>query len=166
MMASMIRKALLLASMAHHLLSLVSSLPVSSSFVDDAVFPSTTGDKDRLLGGTALCRCQAEFEHFYDRRLQQLDESTSATVTYRYGEVHIDHEGYYHVDGIKVLDCRATAKRSTDVEHNSVVKSLPDLFNRDRDSSNGGFRQRLLGSKSSKSSKSGSVREKNGICFT
>ena len=55
---------------------------------------------ERSLSQTKFCRCQADFENFYRRRLRVGDTDRQLY------DVKIDSDGYYIVDGIKVLDCK------------------------------------------------------------
>jgi hypothetical protein len=59
-----------------------------------------------------LCRCTAKFEHFYDRRslLQQspreVEEDRSLLFSndaYDYDVYYVDDNGYYVIDGVRVL---------------------------------------------------------------
>ena len=56
-----------------------------------------------------LCRCTADYEHFYDRRslLQQSPsrevEGDRALLFSNYDNYYVDDDGYYVIDGVKVL---------------------------------------------------------------
>lgn len=57
-----------------------------------------------------LCRCTAKFEHFYDRRslIQQQSEEEDRSLAFRnyaydYKDYYIDDDGYYVVEGVRVL---------------------------------------------------------------
>ena len=68
-----------------------------------------------LAQDVGLCRCTAKFEHFYDRRslMQQQrlpvlpvdgDRSLSfRNYAYDYSDYYIDDDGYYVVEGVRVL---------------------------------------------------------------
>ena len=91
------RALLLLAVVAAH-------LPTVSTSSHDG-----DATDERFLLRPQQCRCQAEYENFYDRRLldSNVTSSTGAAAADRdLKSVYIDKEGYYHVDGVKILDCR------------------------------------------------------------
>ena len=61
---------------------------------------------------TEQCRCAASFEHFYDRRSlsqqqQQAEEGDRSLAfsnyAYNYKGYYVDDEGYYIVEGVRVL---------------------------------------------------------------
>ena len=61
---------------------------------------------------TEQCRCAASFEHFYDRRSlsqqqQQAEEGDRSLAfsnyAYNYKGYYVDDEGYYVVEGVRVL---------------------------------------------------------------
>jgi hypothetical protein len=55
---------------------------------------------------TTLCRCAAQFEHFYDRRAlreQQERHLPFLHGAYNYTGYYVDDNGYYIVEGVRVL---------------------------------------------------------------
>ena len=55
---------------------------------------------------TELCRCTAKFEHFYDNRRTLLRDDRSLSFrnyVYDYSDYYIDDDGYYIVEGVRVL---------------------------------------------------------------
>lgn len=59
-----------------------------------------------------LCRCAAEFEHFYDRRSlsqqspRELEAERSLQFSnnaYDYDDYYVDDNGYYIIEGVRVL---------------------------------------------------------------
>lgn len=58
-----------------------------------------------LQANTDLCRCEAYFEDFYIDRRRRLDDLN--LFPYDYTDAFQDTDGYFVVEGIKVLDCRS-----------------------------------------------------------
>lgn len=66
---------------------------------------------------TSVCRCEAKFEYLYQDRRLLADESRDLTdggYAYDYGDAYFDTEGYYVVEGVRVLPktdpaCRESA---------------------------------------------------------
>jgi hypothetical protein len=55
-------------------------------------------------GTTDLCRCTANFEHFYDRRRRHnRNVRDLKNYVYDYSDYYMDDDGYYIVEGVRVL---------------------------------------------------------------
>ena len=72
------------------------------------LFGVVTWTVPSALAQTELCRCTAKFEHFYDDRRRALREQQDRTLlfqtkAYDYSDYYIDDDGYYIVEGVRVL---------------------------------------------------------------
>lgn len=82
---------------------------------------------ERILPKKLLCRCQADFENFYHRRLGNEDLQDlhfDRQLGRSYGRVQISHDGYFIVDGVKVLPCRDSSSGGA-----SRADHFYDIFN-------------------------------------
>ena len=95
----------------------------------------TSSHRRSQAGGSNLCRCEAEWENFYDRRQRERDLQTK------------DGAGFYIVDGIKVIPCNEGASEKF-VANPASVQLAANIF----EDSDAGRRLRKKKSKS-KSSK-------------
>jgi hypothetical protein len=104
-----------------------------------------------LAQDTELCRCTAKFEHFYDRRslIQQPQEEGDRSLTfsnyaYDYKDYYIDDEGYYVVEGVRVLpdddpacDGSADDEKTTPYKRDGILARVfgqgRSLFEHDED---------------------------------
>jgi len=69
-------------------------------------------------GDTDLCRCEASYEHFYSRRLDYYH--------YDYKNTYMDDDGYYIVDGVRVLPSYDEAC----VDNGNHMAEMSDVFDR------------------------------------
>lgn len=78
------------------------------------------------------CRCEAEFEHFYDRR--QLLESGRILETGNHDH-YVNDDGYYVVDGIVVLpnDCDQCSAYAGVRTRTATVDHFMSIFGNHRD---------------------------------
>jgi len=63
-----------------------------------------------LPSNVNYCRCEAEFENFYGRRLREASRKLS--YPYDYSDSYVDSDGYSIVEGVRVLpeyECHATS---------------------------------------------------------
>ena len=53
----------------------------------------------------SMCRCEAEFENFYDRRrrLREVSPRDLRSTPYDYSDAYVDEDGYSIVEGVRVL---------------------------------------------------------------
>lgn len=52
----------------------------------------------------SMCRCEAEFENFYDRRrLREVLPRVLHSTPYDYSDAYVDEDGYSIVEGVRVL---------------------------------------------------------------
>jgi hypothetical protein len=74
---------------------------VSLLFLGVAAFFPTA-----LAQSTELCRCAAKFEHLYDRRVLREHQERNLPFyhrAYNYTGYYVDDDGYYIVEGVRVL---------------------------------------------------------------
>jgi hypothetical protein len=103
---------------------------VTALFVLNAAVPTVVA-QDPI----ELCRCTAKFEHFYSHRSlmqqqQELPEDGDRALSfsnyaYDYKDYYIDEEGYYIVEGVRVLpdDDPACLESADDEEDEERVRS-------------------------------------------
>lgn len=108
-------------------------LAVASASMDDVV--------ERNLQGPALCRCEASWEDFYYRRLEQQRDDVDAKEPSRqrslyhhfdYTDAYLDNEGYYVIEGVKVLpreQCNAFNFFGRNLEEDSSTSFERDVIN-------------------------------------
>ena len=86
-----------------------------------------------LAQDTELCRCTAKFEHFYDRRSlmqqqqrQQKEGDRSLVFSNNAYDYYIDDDGYYIVEGVRVLpDDDPACDGSADDEQRTKSDTAP-----------------------------------------
>lgn len=81
----------------------------------------------------ALCRCEASFERFYDRRHRLLEGferglklSAVRNFPYDYDSAYTNDEGYFVIDGVIVLP--DDSERCQDSNHDNRVKAWMTSF--------------------------------------
>ena len=119
----------------YRFLATASLLAAASASTEDAV--------ERNLQGPALCRCEASWEDFYYRRLEQeeddVDEKEPSRQRalyhhYDYTDAYLDEGGYYVIEGVKVMpreQCKAFNFFGRNLEENTFSHQSSIAFERD-----------------------------------
>jgi hypothetical protein len=80
-------------------------------------------------GTTDLCRCTAYFEHFYDRRRRHNRNSRDLNnYVYDYSDYYIDNDGYYIVEGVRVLPDDDPACMEADDDVSTTQRVFARIF--------------------------------------
>lgn len=84
---------------------------------------------DRDLKDAMMCRCEASWESMYlgRRALEVTDGERQLFHHYAYDEIYIDRDGYWHVDGVKVMPSNSEYCGSYTEQRNRHHQSI---FNR------------------------------------
>lgn len=91
----------------------LAALVAGAAFATDIADHNNTPEQHHhrnLPSNVAYCRCEAEFENFYGRRLR--DVSRKLSYPYDYSDSYVDSDGYSIVEGVRVLpeyECHATS---------------------------------------------------------
>jgi hypothetical protein len=119
---------MLFASSKLSLGTMVSALVSSSLIALLAVGTATTKAQ------TDLCRCTANFEHFYDRRRNLRDDHVEGRTlafknyVYDYSDYYIDDDGYYIVEGVRVLPDEDPACIEDDNDKSTTKRVFARIF--------------------------------------
>lgn len=103
--------------------SIAATLLCSLLLVSLVTADESHNDKRSLQ--VVLCRCEKKAESLYNRRLRGFDENHRNLGTFQ------DSQGYYIVDGIRVLplddeDCVVKKKRKANIFDNRQLRNVQD----------------------------------------
>lgn len=120
---------------------ITSSTPSIFAIVSAAVLLVLNAATTALAQDIKLCRCTAKFERFYDRRSlmqKQRQEEGDHSLTFRiypydYKDYYVDVDGYYVVEGLRVLpdDDPACDNGSTYDNERTESDTAPAPYKRD-----------------------------------
>ena len=112
-----------------------------------------------------LCRCEAKFEYFYsDRRLQsEADRELSYGLGYDYGDTYVDSDGFYIVEGVRVLPDSNPACSATKAVAPGNIGGYGGIFDHNNRELNMGQDFSWLLDRGSGSAKSSSTSGKSGM---